>query len=401
MTLALKGLKIIDITQTTPGMYCTMMLADLGAEVIRVERLPEGGSQSEESSTRADFEEGSQFTYEALNRNKRSIYLNLKSEEARQIVHQLARNADVFLEGFRPGVAKRLGVDYPSLKEINSRLIYCSMSGYGQDGPYHQLPGHDINFIAVGGAMDMIGQRNGPPVIPMNFIADWAGASLHAAMGILTAVIARQRTGRGQYIDISYLDGVLSLMTLFAYDYLNNGTTYQRGETPIGGGWPGYNIYETKDDKYFTIGCLEPRFWENLCHVLGKEDFISYQFDTGEKRGEIEAYLKKTFRTRTREEWFDFLKDKDIPIGKVHSLDEVFSDPQVLHRQMLVEVEQPPRGKTRQVGIPIKLSDTPGRITGGSPRPGQHTEEVLTELGYTVERIVELDKEEVIRLSTK
>jgi crotonobetainyl-CoA:carnitine CoA-transferase CaiB-like acyl-CoA transferase len=396
--LALEGLKVLDLTHLAPGMYCTMFLGDLGADVLRVERPSQHSPQSGADTARWSFERMANMMYEALNRNKRSITLNLKSEKAHQIVYQLAQKADVVLEGFRPGVAERLGVDYETLKKTNPRLIYCAMSGYGQDGPYSQLPGHDINYISVGGALDMIGQRNGPHAIPMNFIADWAGATLHAVIGILAAVIAREKTGRGQYIDISYTDGVLSMVAPYAYDYLTNGITYRRGEALFNGGFPCYNVYETKDGKYLTVGALELWFWENLCRALGREDFIPYQFDEGEKHDEISSYFQKVFRTKTREEWFDFLKDKNIPIGKVYSLEEVFTDPQVLHRQMLIEVEHPTRGRVKQTGFAIKLSDTPAVIRSGPPIPGQHTAQVLTELGYTKERIDELSKGGAIQI---
>lgn len=389
MPLALDGLKVLDLAHLLPGMYCTMFLGDLGADVLRVERP----AQEESSSESGQLKTVMDSSYEAFNRNKRSITLNMRSEEARQIIYKLVRNTDVVVEGFRPGVTQRLGIDYETLKEINPRLIYCSMSGYGQDGPYCKLPGHDLNYISVGGVQDMIGQRDGPHVIPMNFIADFAGAALHAVISILAAIIAREQTTRGQYIDISYLDTVLSLMTSFAYDYFDNGTIYRRGETFFSGASPCCGVYQCKDDKYCSVACVEPWFWENICRALEREDFIPYQFDEGAKKDEIAKYLQEVFRTRTRDEWFNFLFDKNIPISKLYSIDEVFSDPQVIHRQMLVEVAHPVKGMVKHVASAIKLSDTPGTIRSGAPVPGQDTVSVLTELGYTKEKIENFKKE--------
>ena len=394
MASALEGLKVLDITHMPPGMYCTMFLADFGADVLRIERPVQGASSNK---TGGDFAEDiGNAAYSAFNRSKRSMTLNLKAKTACHIIHQLAKDSDVLVEGFRPGVAKRLGIDYDTLKEINPRLIYCSMSGYGQDGPYRDFPGHDINYISFAGAQGMIGQRDGPYVIPVNFVGDWAGASLHSAIGILAAIAARQKTGLGQYIDMSYLDGVLSLMTSFAQEYFMNGTIYHRGDSFISGGFPAYNIYETKDSKHISLGCFEPWFWESLCKTLEMENFIPYQFDKGEKRDEITAHMQKVFLTKPRDEWFDLLISKDIPVAKIYSIDEVFTDPHVLHRQMLVEIDDTARGKTKHVAPAIKLSDTPAIIRTIAPKPGQHTTQVLTELGYTEEKINNLKEEGVL-----
>ncbi len=390
MTLALKGVKILDLCHLAPGMYCTMILSDFGAEVLRVERPEETASPERTDDSLWSFGRMMDIGNRAFNRNKKSIALNLKSQEARQIFYKLAKSADVVVEGFRPGVTKRLGIDYDTIKEINPKIVYCSLSGYGQSVLYAELPGHDVNYIAMAGALDMIGEPDRPPVIPMNFIADWAGGSLHAAIGILIALAARSNTGRGQYVDISYADGVASLITLFAFDNLNYGVNYPRGGTPFNGGYPGYSVYQTEEGKHISLGCTEPWFWENLCRFVGREDFIPYQFDEGEKRQEMFTYMRQFFLTKNRDEWFDLIKDKNIPVGKVYSLDEVFSDPQLQHRQMLQEMHLPDGRKEKTVGVAIKLSDTPGGIKCPAPVPGQHTKEVLLDLGYTEEMIKEL-----------
>ena len=392
--LALEGIKILDLTRAGPGPFCTWILADLGAEVIKIEApLTAGARQAGLFQLTVGESEQSKrmVAYWATNRNKKSIGLNLKSEEGLRIFYQLAERTDVVVEGFRPGVVKRLGIDYESINKINPRVIYCSISGYGQDGPYRDLPGHDINYISIGGALNLIGERDGQPIIPLNLLADYGGGGMHAAVGILSALIARGKTGEGQYIDLSLMDSVISLLTDTTVNYFQHGVELKQGQLALGGSYPYYNVYKTKDGKFITIGCLEPGLWENLCREIGKEEFIPFHFEhehtfhppEGKKWEEISSYLKQLFLTRTRDEWFNILSQKDIPVGKVYSLDEVFTDPQVLHRKMVVEVEHPTEGKVKQVGIAIRLSDTPAKIRSQPPTLGEHTEELLLELGYS------------------
>jgi len=250
----------------------------------------------------------------------------------------------------------------------------------------------------------LIGPSDTPPVIPMNFIADFAGASLYGVIGILTALMARNETGKGQYIDVSFTDGAISLSTFLTHFYFFNGVVPKRGETTLHGAYPYYGVYETKDGKYISIGCIEPHFWENLCHLLGKEEYIPYQVSLehflqkpeGDKWDEISAYLKQTFLTKTRDEWFDLLIQHDIPAAKVNTMDEVFHDPQVLHRQMVTEIEHPTLGNIKQVGIVPKLSDTPGKVRTFSPLFGEHTEQVLLGLGYSREEVNNLRQDGAI-----
>jgi len=403
--LALEGNKILDLAHLQPGALCTMILGDLGANVIKIEAPAGVGGRGAGLGVSPVGEEGrKQAAFDALNRNKKSIGLNLRSDKGREIFYQLAQTADVIVEGFRPGVVKRLGVDYEAIKAINPKIIYCSLSGYGQDGPYSSLPGHDINYISIAGALNLIGMSDQPPVVPLNLLADFAGASLHGVIGILTALVARGKTGAGQYVDIAYTDGVITLVTWFISLYSSGGSTFRRGETWLHGAYPYYGVYETKDGKYVSFGCVEPWFWENLCRALGKEEYVPYHFSPehffhkpeGAKWEEIFSYFKQVFLTKTRDEWFDFLADKDVPVGKVYTLDEVFSDPQVLHRKMIVEIEHPTLGKVKQPGIAVKLSDTPGKVRSFSPIFGEHTEQILLGLGYTQSQISELRQSKVI-----
>ena len=397
---ALQGIKILDLTWQGPGPFCTMILGDLGAEIIRIGAPAAAGARQ---STRQLGER--EVAHQASHRNKQSILLNLKSEEGCSIFHQLAREVDVIVEGFRPGVAERLGMDYPTISKINPKIIYCSISGYGQDGPYRDLPGHDINYLSFAGALNLIGEADRPPVIPLNLIADYGAGAKDAVVGILSALIARDKTGKGQYVDISLTDSVISLLTDSVLgSYFNSGVTPGRGETALGGGYPYYNIYQTKDGKFISFGCLETWLWEHLCQAIGKEEYMPFHTEPEHRRSKVEdkkweeisTSLKQIFLTKTRDEWFELLSQNDVPIGKVYSLDEVFADPQVLHRQMVIEVEHPTEGKVKQVGIAIKLSDTPGRVRSMPPMLGEHTDETLRRLGYSEPRINQLRQEGVI-----
>lgn len=397
--LALEGIKVLDLTWQGPGPFCTMMLGDLGADIIKVG--PSAGAEARQTVRGRGRRE---IAHDAVNRNKKSILLNLKSEAGQKIFQQLAEGADVIVEGFRPGVTKRLGIDYETIGGINPRIVYCSVTGYGQDGPYRDLPGHDINYIAFAGALNLIGEADRSPVVPLNIVADYGAGGKDAVIGIVSALLARNQTGRGQYIDISLTDSVLSLMTESVLDtYFATGISIKRGEHDLGGAYPYYTIYQTKDGKFITIGCLEPWLWANLCRAIGKEEFIPFSFirdryprsADDQKTKEIHDYLKRLFLTKPRDEWFEFFRTKDVPVGKVNSLDEVFADPQVQHRRMVMELEHPTEGKVRQVGIAIKLSDTPGEVRSFPPLLGQHTDEILSGLGYSQQKIAELRREGV------
>lgn len=398
--LALEGIKIIDLSWQGPGPFCTMILGDLGAEVIKVGPPPTAGARQVTGKARSRA-----VAHQAGNRNKKSILIDLKSEEGRNIFYGMAEESDVIVDGFRPGVVERLGIDYQTVSKINPGIIYCAISGYGQDGPYRDLPGHDINYISIAGALNLIGEAGRQPVIPLNLVADYGGGGMSAAVGILGAIIARGKTGKGQYIDISLTDTVISLLTQTVLDgYFLSGIAPERGESALGGGYPYYAIYETKDGKFISLGCLEPWLWENLCREIGKEEFIPFNpagerlpGQTGdERRQEIFASLRELFLTRTRDEWFELLSQKDVPIGRVYSLDEVFNDPQVLQRKMVIEVEHPTEGKVKQVGIAIKMSDTPGEVRNLAPLPGEQTDEILKGFGYNDEGIKQLRQRGIV-----
>lgn len=381
--MPLEGIRVLDLTRLAPGPFCTMLLGDLGADVIVVEEPPGVGRRFDAVSN-----ERTQ-AFNALGRNKRSVGLNLKEPRAQQAFLRLARGADVVVEGFRPGVAKRLGVDYETVKAVNPRVIYCSLSGYGQTGPYSGLVGHDINYISVGGALGMIGWPGQAPAIPMNIIADFAGGGLYAAFAILGAIIARGKTGSGQYIDMAMSDGVTSLLTFIANQYFAGGHVPRPGEDFLNGAVPSYHVYETADGRWLSIGCLEPWFWQELCQALGCPQFIPHQ-NNREKFAEMFEFFRRKFRERTRDEWFAELRQRDICVAPVYSLDEVFADPHVQARGMVAELPHPEFGPVRMVGIAPKFSETPGALRRLAPKRGEHTDEVLKEAGYSEGEIEEM-----------
>jgi crotonobetainyl-CoA:carnitine CoA-transferase CaiB-like acyl-CoA transferase len=389
---ALHGMKVLDLTRLLPGNFCTLLLADCGAEVLKIEDTDRG----DYGRWHPPLVRTQSAYFLGLNRNKMSMKLNLKTDEGRAIFMKLAERSDIILESFRPGVTDRLGVGYEAVRKVNPGIIYCSISGFGQDGPYRNKVGHDINYIGIGGILGITGQRGEPPTIPATQIADIGGGGMMAAIGILMALVHRGETGRGQYVDISMLDGVVSWLSMFASKYFADGDIPERGEMMLNGQFPCYRIYRTKDDKYITIGALEPRFWENLCWALEREDLTLHQYATGKQGEDVSAQLEKIFITKTRDEWDEYLEDFEICHGSVNDFQETFSDPQVLHREMVLEVDHPTEGRIKQVGFPIKFSETPSRIRLPSPSYGEHTKEVLRELGYTEGDIQRFEKSGVI-----
>ena len=392
--LPLEGIKVLDLSRLAPGPFCSMLLADMGADVLLVEAPADGKLAPAIAGRGIDPEKIA--AYNVLGRNKRSMVLNLREQDARDIFYKLAKDADVVLEGFRPGVVKRLGVDYDTLKEINPRIVYCSLSGFGQTGPYSQLVGHDINYISVGGALSMVGWPDTPPAIPMNVIADFAGGGLHAAYGILVALMGRERSGKGQYVDIAMSDGVLYLLAMSVGQVLMGGESPLRGANLLNGAVPHYNVYECADGGWISIGSLEPHFFVNLCKVMGREDFIPHQYDSS-KRDEIAAHFRTTFKTKTRDEWFEIMKQSDICVGPVLSLREALDDPHNRARNMVVEVQHPELGAIKTLGIGPKLSDTPGSVRSTAPTPGKHTADVLASIGYDEAAIASLRERNIVQ----
>jgi alpha-methylacyl-CoA racemase len=392
----LDGITVLEMARVPPAEMPGMFLADMGADVLKIETPPD---EPEDATARRR----AAFAY--VNRNKRSLALNMKAPEGQAIFKKLAAAADVIVEGFRPGVMKRLGGDYETLSAANPRLVYCSLSGFGHNGPYRDYPAHDGNYLSLAGVLNLIGEPDRKPIFPLNLVADYGGASMHGALGIMMALFARERTGRGQHVDVSYLDTSLALLaaTPNMRFFWSDGMAPKRGEGFLGGSYPYYAVYETRDRKYLTIGCTEPWLWENFCKAINRPDFVKFarrpdQFvraaNTEEVacREEIEALI----RTRTRDEWYDFLVKADVCVGKVYEPEEVVADPQVQARDMVVEMRHPVHGTVTQFGQPIKLSETPGTIRSVAPYSGEHTDQVLGELGLREGDIRSLREKKIV-----
>ena len=378
MNAALAGLKVLDLTRLLPGAFCTQLLADYGADVLKVEQ-PGTGDYNRQFAPIAKQESGS---FLLLNRNKRSMTLNLKAEEGRVIFHSLVRDADVVVEGFRPGVMDRLGLGYETLAAVNPRLVYCAISGFGQDGPYAHTSGHDLNYMGIAGALPLFGTPDSGPIVPGLSIADVGGGSLMAAFGILAALAARDRTGKGQLVDISMTDGLVAWLCYHAADYLFAGVEPRGGVQPFIGGAPCYNVYRCADDRHITLGIIEEHFWHRFCELVGCPEFRSDQWPVGEAARQQFARLRGIFAGWTREHWLQTLAAADIPAGPVNTMEEAFRDPQLVHRGMLQHIRHPVEGRIPQLGFPIKFSDTPGTMRTPPPTLGQHTGDVLGSLGY-------------------
>jgi alpha-methylacyl-CoA racemase len=389
---ALEGLRVLDLTRLLPGGFCTLLLADLGAEVLKVEDtaggdyirwMPPfyGGEDQQREGT------GSAY-FLALNRNKRSLRLNLKDERGCEVLLRLVEDYDVVVESFRPGVMDRLGVGYDVLRARNPRLIYCPISGYGQDGPLTGRSGHDTNYLALNGLLGLTGRRDGPPTQSAGQIADLGGGGLMAAVGILAAVIERDRSGEGQLIDISMTDGALSWLAMVVARHFAEQVVPRRGELELAGGIACYVPYETSDGRWVSLGALEPKFWQNWCAGVERPDLVEKQFEhPGSDAG---AQVAAVFRERTRDEWAQFASEHDCCLEPILDLDEALESDLVRARGMVVELDQPGIGPVKQVGSPLKLSRTPPDTTGAAPALGRDTDEVLAAAGYDAETIASL-----------
>lgn len=359
-----------------------MLLADLGADVVKVEQPGRGDGSRQWGPP---FVMGESAYFLSVNRNKKSITLNLKSDKGREILRELASSFDVFMENFRPGTADRLGVDYTTLSRLNSKLVYCSISGFGQDGPYRERPSYDIVAQAMSGLMSLTGEKERPPVKVGVAISD-ISSGMFAAIGILAALMARERTGRGQMVDIAILDGMVSWLTYQAGNFLATGTAPEK----LGSAHPTIAPYQAfrAADSYFVVAVGNDSLWTRFCEALGLRDLVIDEgFATNparvRRREELAEILSRFFATRSRRHWIELLQAAGVPCGPVYDVRDVFSDEQVLHRRMLEKVKHPKAGLLDVIGVPIKMSATPGSISAPPPMLGEHTNEILTGLGFT------------------
>ncbi|MDX6655909.1 MAG: alpha-methylacyl-CoA racemase [Solirubrobacteraceae bacterium] len=392
MSLPLAGVRVLDLSRLLPGGFCSLLLADFGADVVKVEDTGmgdyirwappyyEGADDSAKSAL-----------FLSLNRNKRSVRIDLKTEGGRAVLLRLAKHADVLLESFRPGVLDRLGVGYDALREANPGLVICAITGYGQDGPLRDRSGHDMNYLGLVGLLGLTGETDAPPVQAAGQIADIGGGALMAAFGIMAALRHRDATGEGQVVDVSMADGALSWLAMVAARHFADSVVPQRGSLELAGGLICYRPYQCADG-WVTLGALEPKFWQAWCRGVGREDLVDKQFEAPGSAAHIE--VQSIFMERTRAQWEAFAGEHDCCLEPVLDLDEALSSELVRARGMVVEHQQPGAQETvRLLGVPVKLSRTPGD-TARRPGPalGEHTAEVLGAAGYSADEIAALEE---------
>ena len=372
----LAGIRILDLTRLLPGPVATLHLADLGADVIKIED-PQVGDYARTLGTG----EGADSAYfRMINRNKQGLLLDLKKPEGVEVFKRLASEADVIVESFRPGVMDKLGVGYATIAALNPKIAYCSISGYGQDGPYKDLAGHDINYLGYAGVLDQIGSEGGNPAIPNFQIADLLGGALTAALGILAAVLEAQRTGRGRYIDVSMTDSVLA-HTYFAMLHLNDtGKSAPRGSDLLSGGLPCYATYRCADGRYMAVGALEGKFWKTCCEVLAHPEWVKRQWDAG-----LRAELAAVFSTRSRDDWTSRFAAVDCCVTPILTPEEALANEQIAARGMVLKTD----GLT-QFAPPLKMSEFEFSVRQPAPKAGQHNTAILAAAGYSPAEIEQL-----------
>jgi alpha-methylacyl-CoA racemase len=396
VSLPLQGIRVLDLSRLLPGGFCSLLLADFGADVLKVEDTGMGDYiRWSPPYYEGAHDSAKSALFLSLNRNKRSIRLDLKSDGGREALLALVRQSDVVLESFRPGVLERLGVGYERMREENPGIVYCAISGYGQDGPKRDASGHDENYLGLIGLLGLTGERGGEPVQAAGQIADLGGGALMAAFGILAALRERDGSaehpgsGEGQMVDVSMADGALSWLAMVAAAYFADGVVPRRGDLPLAGALICYRPYECADG-WVSLGALEPKFWQAWCRGVGREELVAKQFE--HPGSDAHAQVQEIFRGRTRAEWEAFAREHDCCLEPVLELDEALESELVRAREMVVELDQPGAGRpVRQLGMPIKLTRTPGehaRLPG--PALGEHTEEALLEAGYSQAQVAEL-----------
>lgn len=371
---ALTGIRVLDMSRLLPGPYCTMLLADFGAEVIKIEEPGKGDYSRSFPPFLKDFG----YWHLQLNRNKQSVVLDLKSEEGRNIFLELVKTADVVVESYRPGVLKKLGVDYETASKVNPKIVYCSLSGYGSKGPLAHKADHDLGYLSLAGVTAMSGEADGAPAIPGVLMADM-NAALSAGMSIMIALRHAALTGQGQEIDISLFNVAMTLMPGAASLFFGSGFVAERGNNWLTGAYANYNIYATADGRYVSVGCLEKKFWRNLCIGLGKEELID-MIDDESNHPYLKEQLAGVFKQKTMREWEEFFTAKDACVTPVLNFKEAVESEQVQANEMVLQVQDDELGEYQQLGFAMKLSKTPAQLTKRAPRLGEDTEKILAQL---------------------
>ncbi len=388
--LALEGMRVLDCTQIMAGPFCTLLLADMGADVIKIER-PEGGDDIRHTGP---FIDGWSAPFLGVNRNKRSVALDLRSDAGREVFKRLLSSADVMVQNFRPGTLQRMGLSFSDLQPLRPELIYCSISGFGNTGPYSHRGGFDLVAQGMSGLMSFTGMPDGPPVKVGVPITD-LNAGMYAAYGILTAYIHRLKTGKGQEVDASLIESGIAYTFWESASYFNTGQVPE----PLGSAHRLSAPYQAlrTSDGYMNLGAANQRTWEAFCRAVGLEDLLNDErFSTNTERkareGELADLLEGTLRTQPTAYWVSLLEEAGVPAGPIYNLDQMYNDPHVRARNMVVELEDPRLGVIKHIGVPVKLSGTPGSIRHRAPDLGEHSREVLLETGFSsseVENLVE------------
>jgi crotonobetainyl-CoA:carnitine CoA-transferase CaiB-like acyl-CoA transferase len=380
----LEGIRILDLSRLYPGPLGTMLMADMGADVIKIE----DPNTPDYMRSYPPFAGEQSAGFLAVNRSKRSLALNLRTDDGKRIFFELIKTADIVVESYRPGRLKKMGLDYEKARAANPKIIYVSVTGYGQDGPYSQKAGHDLNYLAHAGILALTGSKDSGPAIPGVQMADVAGGAYMTVVACLSALWARVQTGQGQHVDVAMLDSILPLMTLQWAHFQALGAAQPRGEMLLSGGLACYNVYECADGKYVALGALEAKFWQQFCKLVEHPEWIALQFAQREEAGRLKAELRILFKSKSRDAWLALAGEKDICLSPVMELDVLQQDAHLQARKMFVPEAVQDRAAFSAIGVPLKFSATPAAPSASAPKLGQHTGEILRELRY-VEEIIE------------
>jgi crotonobetainyl-CoA:carnitine CoA-transferase CaiB-like acyl-CoA transferase len=388
----LDGIRVLDLSRLLPGPYASHILANFGAEVIKIEKPGEGDYMR----AYLPKAQGVNAAFLTINRGKKSLAIDLKHEAGKEAFVALVKKSDVVLDGFRPGVMGRLGLGYEQLSKINPKLIYAALTGYGQTGPYAQLAGHDLNYVAFAGMLDLLGESDGMPAVPGIQIADVAAGALPTVIGVLLALQHRSKANEGQMVDISMFDAVLGLMPVQVANYTATKRRPKRGHERLFGRYACYNIYPVRNSRYLAVAALEPKFWRALCEAIEREDLIEDQYVEGDAQQILKAELTRTFQKKEVSDWMEIFEEADVCVTEVREISRAVQDDSVAERRMVTPIRGPDGGVYEQLGVFPQLSETPGYVSGEAPARGSDNREILESLNYSVERINELLEANVI-----
>ncbi|MFZ4535353.1 CaiB/BaiF CoA transferase family protein [Propionivibrio sp.] len=385
-SLPLAGIRVLDLTRLLPGPFATLHLADLGADVIKIEDTGAG-----DYARTAGSGHGVINYFQLINRNKRSLSLDLKQAAGVEVFMRLAASADVIIESFRPGVVDKLGIGYAAVAALNPRIVYCAITGYGQDGPYRERAGHDLNYLGYCGLLDQIGVAGGAPAVPNFQIGDLLGGTMTALVGVLAAIVDARASGHGRYVDVAMTDAVFAHTLFPLLTVLGRGHVQERGADVLSGGMPGYGVYATSDGRYFAVSAMEAKFWQMLCETIDRPDLRPFAFATGAEGQRIRRELETVFAQRTFAAWTAVFEHVDCCVTPVLHLEESLENEQILARGMVVEVDG-----VKQFAPPYKISEMPFEVRLPAPAAGEHSEDILREAGLSADEIARLRTLKVI-----